>query len=474
MSLDPSIFETTVPSRYITFTLPLTLPHLLLRAAVLDSPSPSASSTSSTAAIWVPPGRESDWIFSTFSGHLQLLLSSPTPLPLSRLILLGNPPSSPVPTSFNSTSPPPPPQNLAPLLLGLSPKSEFLGHSKIPEVPLLVYEDEVVKNSILEICNGPCVGEFLIENVELKFDDGVREFRRRLRFKRMPNFVQSQIRIRPKKDSILDNLDALEFELEKGVLVQPYLSPMVAGIAVIHRFMDGKSRPRALCLGVGGGALLGFLADHLNFEVDGVDEDEVVLEAAKRHFGLNNEFIHLFVEDGIRFIKKIANKYDIVMVDLDSSDVMSGVSAPPVEFVEGSVLRAAREVLRNEGVLIANVIPSSKMFYERLVCEVGELFEEVYEIDVGNEENLVLIAAKSGVGEGWDGEDSTFLNKLKLVVSCCYIDSIRRIAPSSFNRSRSKMGLKSKKKLAAKSSKKAAVQFSASKPKSEGADYLQC
>ncbi|XP_047955908.1 eEF1A lysine and N-terminal methyltransferase [Salvia hispanica] len=428
MSLDPSIFETTVPSRYITFTLPL--PHLLLRAAVLDSPSPSASSPSSTAAIWVPPGRESDWIFSTFSGHLQLLLSSPTSLPLSRLILLGNPPSSPIPTSFNSTSPPPPPpQNLAPLLLGLSPKSEFLGHSEIPEVPLLVYEDEVVKNSILEICDGPCVGEFLIENVELKFDDGVREFRRRLRFKRMPNFVQSQIRIRPKKVSILDSLDDLEFELEKGVLVQPYLSPMVAGIAVIHRFLDGKSRPRALCLGIGGGALLGFLADRLHFEVDGVEEDEVVLEAAKRHFGLNNdELIHLFVEDGIRFIKGVAKKYDVVMVDMDSSDVMSGVSAPPGEFVEGSVLRAAREVLCDQGVLVANVIPSSKMFYERLVCEVGEVFEEVYEIDVGNEENLVLIAAKSGVGEGWDGEDSTFLNKLKLVVSCNYIDSIRRIS----------------------------------------------
>ncbi|XP_042026547.1 eEF1A lysine and N-terminal methyltransferase-like [Salvia splendens] len=431
MSLDPSIFETTVPSRYIrknpryiTFTLPL--PHLLLRAAVLDSPSASAPST---AAIWVPPGRESDWIFSTFSGLLQLLLSSPTPHPLSRLILLGNPPSSPNPTSFSSTSPPPPPpQNLAPLLLGLSPKSEFLGHSEIPEVPLLVYEDDVVKSSILEICNRPCVGEFLIENVELKFDDGVTEFRRRLRFKRMPNFVQSQIRIRPKKDSILDNLDDLEFELEKGVLVQPYLSPMVAGIAVIHRFLDEQSLPRALCLGVGGGALLGFLADHLNFEVDGVEEDEVVLEAARRHFGLNNEFIHLFVEDGIRYLKRIANKYDIVMVDLDSRDVMSAVSAPPVEFVEGSVLRAAREVLRDKGVLVANVIPSSKMFFERLVCGVEEIFEEVYEIDVGNEEDFVLIAAKSGVGEGWDGDGSAFLNKLKLVVSCSYIDSIRRIS----------------------------------------------
>lgn len=297
----------------------------------------------------------------------------------------------------------------------------------------------MVKNLILEICEGHCVGEMLIENVELLNDDGVREFRRRLRFKRMPNFVQSQMRIRPRNGSISDNLDDVEFELEKGVLVQPYLSPMVAGIAVIHRFLEGRglggSRPRALCLGVGGGALLVFLTDQLNFEVDGVEEDEAVLEVAKRHFGLeSDEFIHLFAEDGIRYIKRIADdisegdKYDLVMVDLDSSDVMNGVCAPPVEFVERSVLQATRDVLHDEGILVANVIPSSKEFYERLVCEVDEVFEEMYEIDVGNEENLVVVAAKSVVGNVLDGNDSAFLKRLKLVVSSSCIDSIRKIS----------------------------------------------
>ncbi|KAH6829633.1 S-adenosyl-L-methionine-dependent methyltransferases superfamily protein [Perilla frutescens var. hirtella] len=424
MSLDPSTFETVVPSRYITFTLPH--PHRrLLRVAVLDSPSASAAAPSPTAAMWVPPGRESDWIFSTFSGHLQLLLSSP----ISRLILLGNCPSYPQPTSYNSalcpSSPPSLQQNIAPLLLGLTPKSEFVGHGEIPEVPLLVYEDEVVKNSILEICEGPCVGEMLIENVEL-VNDGVREFRRRLRFKRMPNFVQSQMRIRPVNESSSDNLDDSEFELDKGVLVQPYLSPMVAGIAVISWFLEGRMRagfrPKALCLGVGGGALLGFLSNQLNFEVDGIEEDEAVLDVAKRYFGLDSdEFIHLFAEDGIGYVKRIANnisegdKFDIVMVDLDSSDVMNGVCAPPVEFVEKYVLRAVRAVLCEEGILVINVIPSSELFYERLICEFQEVFEELYEIDVGNGENFVLIATQSIIRNALDGNGSAFLNKLKMV-----------------------------------------------------------
>ncbi|KAL0358569.1 UNVERIFIED_CONTAM: eEF1A lysine and N-terminal methyltransferase [Sesamum angustifolium] len=381
MSLSPSTFETIVPSRYITFILPD--PHHL-QIAVLDSP----AAGSSTAGMWIPRGRESDWIFSTFSGHLQLLLSSPTTRPLSRLILVGNSPSHPQPTSYNSTIHPSYStalqQNLAPLLSALTPKPAFLGDGEIPEVPLLIYEDEVVKSSVLEVCQGPCVGEMLIENVELE-NDGVKEFRRRLRFKRMPNFVQTQIRIRPKDESCLENLDTLEFELDKGVLVQPYLSPMVAGMLVISQFLEGQLRdgfrPKALCLGVGGGALLGFLRVHLGFEVAGVEEDELAKNESEK------------------------SRFHVVMVDLDSNDPTMGVCAPPQEFLRKSVLLGARAVLRKEGVLIINAIPSSKLYYERLISKFQEVFEELYEIDVGNGENFVLIATKSKTESALDSNE---------------------------------------------------------------------
>ncbi|KAK4435897.1 hypothetical protein Salat_0753300 [Sesamum alatum] len=430
-SLSPSTFETIIPSRYISFILP---DSHHLQIAVLDSP---AAAGASTAAMWIPPGRESDWIFSTFSGHLQLLLSSPTAQPLSRLILVGNSASHSQPTSYNSTlhlsNPTALQQNLAPLLSALTPKSAFLGDGEVPEVPFLIYEDEVVKSSVLEVCQGSCVGEMLIENVELE-NAGVKEFRRRLRFKRMPNFVQTQMRIRPKEKSCLENLDSVEFELDQGVLVQPYLSPMVAGISVISQFLEGQlrdqSRPKALCLGVGGGALLGFLRAHLDFEVVGVEEDEVVLEVAKKYFGLgSDEFIYLFAEDGIKYVKKLAknesekSRFHVVMVDLDSSDPTTGVCAPPKEFLRKSVLVAARAVLCEEGVLITNAIPSSKLHYERLISKFLEVFEELYEIDVGNGENFVLIATKSKTENALDSNEGAFLNKLKLVVSRSYIDS---------------------------------------------------
>ncbi|KAG8390526.1 hypothetical protein BUALT_Bualt01G0092700 [Buddleja alternifolia] len=442
MSLSPSTFETIVPSRYTTFTLPINHHHHL-RIAVLDSPS-TATGADAIAAMSVPHGRESDWIFSTFSGHLQLLLSSPAAQPLSRLILIGKTPSHPNPTSYNtslySSSPNHLQQIIDNLLLDLTPKSAFLDNGETPEVPFFIYEDDVVRSSILEICEGPCVGEMLIENVELEISDGVKEFRRRLRFKRMPNFVQTEVKIRPKNVSSLEDFDNVEFELDKGVLVHQYLSPMVAGVSVISRFLEGRTRngfrPIALCLGVGGGALLGFLSVQLNFEVVGLEEDEVVLDVAKRYFGLeSDELIRLFAEDGIKYVENLAKsitqdcKFDVVMVDLDSSDAAVGVCAPPVEFVRKSVLVAAREVLCDEGVLVINTIPSNKSFYERLISELKEVFEELYEIDVGNGDNFVLIATKSKVGNPLDDayEEDTFLKKLKQVVSTSYIDSIKKI-----------------------------------------------
>ncbi|XP_073124180.1 uncharacterized protein [Henckelia pumila] len=434
MSINPSAFETIEPSRYITFTIPIgpASRRHLLRIAVLDSPAVTVGDAA--AAMWVPQGRESDWIFSTFSGHLHLLLSSPTSPPLSRLILISDSKLyARRPRHASSVRP-----NVAPLLLALTPKSAFLDDGGVPEIPFLVYEDEVVTGSILETCEGPCVGEMLIENVELRKDDSsiVREFRRRLRFKRMPNLVQTQMRIRPKTESVCEELDDMEFELDEDVLVHPYLSPMVAGISVIsscleERIQDGF-RPKVLCLGVGGGALIGFLNKKLNFEVVGVEIDVVVSEVAKRYFGLgNNELIHLHVGDGIEFLRDLATKadgmFDVIMVDLDSCDASMGSYAPPMEFVQKPVLLAARDLLRETGVLVTNTIPSSESFHGRLISEFQQVFEELYEIDVENEENLVLVATKSRTESCFDSRSDAFLNKLKLYIPSSHMDSMRKI-----------------------------------------------
>ncbi|XP_028780423.1 eEF1A lysine and N-terminal methyltransferase-like [Neltuma alba] len=370
MALDVAAFESICPSRFITFTIPdPTCADSLLRVAVLDSPVP-ASESPLVVAMFVPEARESDWIFSTEWGHLQLLFSSPG---VSRLILLGNQfkegDSSPTiyhrPLESSSHR-----KELEacskPLLLALSPK--YLFKNGIPEVPILSYEDNLVSSVVIHKCAGCVVGEMLVEDVEIESENRLggcykREFRRRLRFKRMPNLIQTEILIVPDaKDfhSTGVRIGGVKFVPDLRVLVHPYLAPTVASLSLISEYIEGRIqlgfRPKALCLGVGGGALHSFLRNQLDFEVTGVDADKEVLKVAKRYFGLeDSEFMHVVVGDAIKFVKKLShqanwhpmcssatceqhghchfpdgedvnNKFDVIMVDLDSSDVRSGPS----------------------------------------------------------------------------------------------------------------------------------------------------
>lgn len=340
---------------------------------------------------------------------------------------------------------------MVPLMLALTPKLAFVQNNGFPEIPFLSYEDEVIRSSVLEVCVGHCVGEMLIENVELELVDGGREFRRRLRFKRMPNLVQTQVRIYLHNESDLDDeLEDVEFLVDTGVLVQPYLSPMVAGISLICSHLDGRIqegvRPRSLCLGVGGGALVSFLTVQLGFEVVAVEADEVVLSVAKEYFGLReSEMVNFCVGDGIELVERNAFSskdlnlnvvnaiFDVIMVDLDSSDARIGTSAPPLEFVRKSVLLAAREIISRNGVLIINVIPPNKSFYETVVTKVQQVFKELYELDVGNGENVVLVASVSKIQSTTSDHENHFLQKLRACIPESYMDSIRKISRSAID-----------------------------------------
>ncbi|XP_039123919.1 eEF1A lysine and N-terminal methyltransferase-like [Dioscorea cayenensis subsp. rotundata] len=379
----------------------------------------------------VPIGRESDWIFCTAAGHLQLLLtSSSQDLFLSRLIFIGKFPNFSCPP-MSYTRPQSEPdlcslqhfqEALFPLLLALCPKAAF--KNGVPEIPFLSYEDNVVRSVLVDRIEGPVSGEMLVEDVEIDVSP-VPELRRRLRFKMMPNLVQTQ----------------------------PYLAPMVAGLSLVAPFLEEKIklglRPRALCLGVGGGTLPMFLQSKLDFDILGVEADPVVLNIARQHFGLvEGEFLHVHIGDAIGFIKNVAQQedtlrrglermsdlvegsridFDVIMVDLDAGDAVNGASAPPSEFVQRSVLLAAKMVLHDRGIIVINVIPQSKAFYSELIHDFHEVFAELYEIEVGNGENYVLVATVTNVQLSRSGSCGSWLQKLKLVIGEKHMNSINKI-----------------------------------------------
>ncbi|KAI3520375.1 hypothetical protein L1887_09762 [Cichorium endivia] len=464
MSRDP-IFETLRPSQFITFTIPNPVNHHCylhtpnIRVAVLDSPvAVSADDLPKIAAMIVPDQRETDWNFCTESGHLQLLFNVPT---LSRLILIGNdlPPDpessiyirTPVTDTIDSEKLE---DKLQQLVMALHPKVCF--QKGLPKTLFLTYEDDLLYRVIIARFVGPFVGEFVVEDVELESNDSNIKLRRRLRFKRMPNLIQSQVSLIPgfgdgefASELNLESLRKMKhtkFHVDTTVLVHPYLTPMISGLSLIASHLNERIQlgftPRALCLGVGGGALLTFLNTQMGFQVVGVEADEAVLSAANQYFGLNNEeSIQLIIGDAIDVIQNFPSqrtngdtddshvnidgldaKFDVIMVDLDSSKAGNGISAPPPEFVKKNVFNSAKLLLHNHGVFIMNVVPLDEVFYMTLIQELKDAFHKVYGIDVGNQDNFVLVATL--LPSSSNDHDNAFLKRLRSVIQGAYMDSI--------------------------------------------------
>ncbi|KAG8083266.1 hypothetical protein GUJ93_ZPchr0015g6812 [Zizania palustris] len=140
-----------------------------------------------------------------------------------------------------------------------------------------------------------------------------------------------------------------------------------------------------------------FLRGCLPFlDIQVVELDPLVEELAMKYFGfLTDGQLQVHLGDGIKFIDAIAvahngsttqrgyndnenNAVKILIVDVDSSDVSSGLSCPHASFVDDSFLLAAKKFLAEGGLFIINLA-----------------FEHLYSLQLDEDLNDVLFATPS-------------------------------------------------------------------------------
>lgn len=107
-----------------------------------------------------------------------------------------------------------------------------------------------------------------------------------------------------------------------------------------------------LVIGAGDGGVIRELTRYSSVEsIDLVEIDELVIEVSKKYLPttaccLDDERVHIFCEDGVRFIRRCDNKYDVIIVD--STDPFGpGESLFTKEFY-GSCNKA----LRDDGIMV--------------------------------------------------------------------------------------------------------------------------
>jgi spermidine synthase len=146
---------------------------------------------------------------------------------------------------------------------------------------------------------------------------------------------------------------------------------------------------RVLIVGLGGGSLPSLLRKHYpRMTIDVVDIDPDVVAVAKKFFGFREDTsMHVYVEDGRRYIERCKQPYDIIFLDA------YGPENIPYDLATKEFLRAVRRALGPRGVVAGNVwSQSTNSLHNAMLRTYQETFDDLYVINVRDRENEIFLA----------------------------------------------------------------------------------
>lgn len=148
---------------------------------------------------------------------------------------------------------------------------------------------------------------------------------------------------------------------------------------ISHIAMNSHPNPeKALIIGGGDGGVLRELCRHARLKnIDMVEIDGRVVENSKRFFpevasSFTDPRLHLFLEDGLAFVKNTREKYDVVVVD--SCDPVG----PAVELFSEAFYRDLYQVLNEDGIAV--VQSESPVFYQQTFISTHRHLASVFPI----------------------------------------------------------------------------------------------
>jgi predicted membrane-bound spermidine synthase len=151
---------------------------------------------------------------------------------------------------------------------------------------------------------------------------------------------------------------------------------------------------RLLVLGVaGGGSIASTRATAPKIEIDAVEIDPKVLEAATRFFGMDPQdgLLHTHIADARPWLARNEGKYDVVHVDL-----YQGGPYIPFYLVTVEFFNAVRAHMTADGLLMMNLFDMSQdqELLLSTVATLKQVFPTVTVLPVGNRNRMLLAFSK--------------------------------------------------------------------------------
>lgn len=337
---------------------------------ILDQPRTRGAKT--YAAFIVPQGKEMDWLFNTKEGRQQVLKSAQHDrlaiVTLRREHKFEN--WDAVKTELQDCI-----RNLAPA--GLCGKNN---------IPFLSLGSDVGTRITCYEGKSDISGPFIVEEVE---KDG-HEFRR-IVFLNNPYVIQSEARLKEAKS----RRGKTKKVIDPGFLACQHHIYMSAGVNAV---IDTKKEQEILIIGLGGGALCTFLHHCFpKLKITAVDIDNAMLKMATEYFNLIlDDRMKIEIADGIQFIKDAAaceKKYKAILFDVDSKDTTVGMSCPPKQFLELSLLKTVTTCLTEDGLFILNLVSRDKNLKQRTKDELNSVFQSLAYYIIEDEVNEIVMCS---------------------------------------------------------------------------------
>lgn len=123
-------------------------------------------------------------------------------------------------------------------------------------------------------------------------------------------------------------------------------------------------KSKALVLGLGGGSLANNFAKSLNFQVDAIELDSRISDAARKYFALSPE-VSVVIDDARHYLETTEKRYDLILFDVFKGDVQ------PPHVLSLECFIKAKSLLNPNGLIIVN-------FHGFLTGEVGKPGRSVY------------------------------------------------------------------------------------------------
>ena len=325
------------------------------------------------AAFVVPEGREVEWLFASAEGRAQLCESAG---PCARLVVvhLGRQHSF---ASLNQVQ-----EELGGYVLELAPPSLPSGY----QVPFLsAGAEEVGKRE--ERCRGhsSLSGEYVVEDVTVGADT-----LRRLVFLSRPHLTQSEALLKPAKAKSKGKKGKLV--VDRSTLASTYHGVMVGALGLYF-----SAPVKVLVVGLGGGGLPNYL--HATFPLSNihvVELDPAIVRVATDQFSFHlDDRLTVSTCDGIAFINETKEHFSLIMLDVDSKDISSGMSCPPPAFLEPAFLASMARVLGEDGTLVLNLVCRDSILRAGLMSSLSAVWSTIISYKLEEEVNEVLFCSNS-------------------------------------------------------------------------------